>query len=57
MKKFINKISRGSLLALFLEVLLLVQVLVIINTYINRPECNDNHDYQGFIVEGDGNYD
>ena len=57
MKKFINKISRGSLLALFKKILLLVQVLVIINTYVNRPECNDDHDYQGFITEGGENYD
>lgn len=40
MKDFIKKISRGSTTALFLEVLLLVQVIVIIYAAI------ETHDYE-----------
>ena len=46
MKGFIKKISRGSTTALFLEVLLLVQVIVIIYAAIETHdyECNNSGD-------------
>ncbi len=55
MKKFINKISKGSKVALFLEILLLAQVIFYVYTYVGIPECNhDEHQYPGHITDYSG---
>ena len=56
MKEFIKRISKGSKLVLFLEILLLVQVVMIIYIYATRPECNHNS-YPGRIGIEDGAYE
>ena len=43
MKNFINKISKGSKWALFLEILLLVQILGMIYMVINPPIFSNGH--------------
>ena len=53
MKKFIKKITRGSKLALFLEVLLLCQIVLYTYLYINRPECEEVDHYPGYITTED----
>ena len=56
MRKFINKISKGSKLALFLEILLVVQIVIYIYAYVTRPTCHSNN-YPGQIVVGGDVYD
>lgn len=56
MKEFIKKISKGSSMALFLEVLLVIQVVVMVYTYVTRPECTHN-DYSGDIQRRGDYYD
>ena len=56
MKKFINKITRGSKLALLLEIMLLVQIILYARIYITRPECASSP-YPGNISMGDDYYD
>ena len=50
MKEFIKKISKGSKVALFLEILLLAQVIFYVYTYASIPECSHN-DYPGNITD------
>lgn len=60
MKKFINKISKGSTFALFLEILLLIQIIfftyrfISISTDENTVNGNTVNEYPGHIeIRGD----
>lgn len=57
MKRFIKKITGGSKLALFLEILLLIQIILYTRIYITRPECPPDDYYPGNISMGDDYYD
>lgn len=57
MKRFIYKICRGSKLALFLEILLLIQIIFFTRVYLTRPECPQDDYYPGNISMGDNYYD
>ena len=59
MKGFINKISKGSKLALFFEILLLLQIITYAYIYITRPDCSTSpiNEWPGHLEYEGGSYE